>query len=445
MTMENKNFNPFEKLSKSIRSSVTIKLLSIGILILLLMIPVSQVQNLINEREGYRQQVVDEVSEKWGGEQTIVGPILTIPYKELVDAKDNTVYEYIRYAHFLPSKLDIQSSIKPDIRRRGIYEVALYNATSEFTGVFQVPNFDLFDINPELILWEEAFISVGIPDMAGINSSIELLWNKNEYSFEPGVPTKDVIVSGISARLNVNEEKENSFAFSLDLNGSKSYSFVPVGKETSAQMESSWKNPSFSGRFLPDDHHIGDKGFSATWKVFDFNRNYPQQWLGTAYDLSLSVFGVDLFMPINHYQKNMRSAKYAFLIIALSFLVYFFFEILNKRRIHPFQYILVGLSLSIFYVLLLSFTEHIGFDSAYAIAAIMVIALIVGYSSAIFKSKRLTILLSLFLLLIYSFIYVILQLQDYSLLVGSIGLFIVLSITMYLSRKIDWYDLSSSD
>lgn len=441
--MENNSNNPLEKLGKSIKSSITLKLLSIGILILLLLIPVSQVKDLITERESYQQEAVNEVSEKWGGAQHITGPILTIPYKTFTTNSDNKVIEYLRHAHFLPEDLKIEGEIIPQIRKRGIYSIPLYSTVCTFKGKFSKPNFNKFSVDPEHILWENAFVSVGIPDMAGVNSAIEMKWDKQMVIFEPGVPVSDVIHSGVNSRVEVNDSSSQEFKFSVNLNGSKNISFVPLGKKTSVQIKSSWSNPSFNGKYLPDSHSVTDTGFEAQWDIFDYNRNYPQQWLGASHKVESSGFGVDLYMPVNHYQKNMRSAKYAILIIALSFLVYFFFEILNNRKVHPFQYILVGLSLSLFYALLLSITEHLGFDLAYLMATIMVISLIVGYSSAIFKDKRLTGLLTVFMSLIYGFIYVILQLQDYSLLVGSIGLFGVLAITMYLSRKLDWYALSS--
>ncbi len=442
--MENQKETTLEKLGKSIKQSVTLKLLSIGILILLLLIPVAQIKNLISERELYKVEAIREVSNKWGGSQTIAGPILTIPYKTYSTDSKNKVYEYIHYAHFLPTSLDIHGQINPEIRKRGIYEIPLYNTRIKISGKYQTPNFKSLKIDPKDVVWEDAIITVGIPDMNGIKDIITLKWNDSTYSLEPSTSIKDIIPSGVSSSVRIAKNQMTSFEININLNGSENLSFVPVGKKTKVLLRSTWKDPSFNGQFIPDSHTITDDGFSAEWNVFDFNRNYPQQWTDAKYNIYASAFGVNLFMPINHYQKNMRSAKYSILIISLTFLVYFFFEILNHRKIHPFQYFLVGLSLSLFYTLLLSITEHLGFDLAYAIASTMTIVAIIGYSSAIFKQTRLTLLLGSFLTLIYVFIYVILQLQDYSLLVGSIGLFAVLVTTMYLSRKIDWYALSGA-
>ncbi len=442
--MENQKENTLEKLGKSIKQSVTLKLLSIGILILLLLIPVAQIKSLISERELYKVEAIREVSNKWGGSQTIAGPILTIPYKTYKAGKGDKIYEYIHYAHFLPDLLEIQGLINPEIRKRGIYEIPLYNAEINISGKYQMPNFRSLKIDPKDIMWEDAIVTVGIPDMNGIKDIITLKWNDSTHALEPSTSIKDIISSGVSSPVRIAKDQPTSFEIKINLNGSENLSFVPVGKKTKVMVQSTWKDPSFNGQFIPDSHTISDDGFDAEWNVFDFNRNYPQHWTDNKYEIYDSAFGVNLFMPINHYQKNMRSAKYSILIISLTFLVYFFFEILNHRRIHPFQYFLVGLSLSLFYTLLLSITEHLGFDLAYAIASMMTIVAIIGYSSAIFKQARLTLLLGSFLTLIYVFIYVILQLQDYSLLVGSIGLFAVLVTTMYLSRKIDWYALSGA-
>ncbi|MDH5476476.1 MAG: cell envelope integrity protein CreD, partial [Cyclobacteriaceae bacterium] len=380
---------------------------------------------------------------KWGGQQTITGPILTIPYKSFSTDNEGKVYSHMHYVHFLPENIEIKSTIKPEVRKRGIYQIPLYNAEINIKGGFSAPSFEIYKVEAEHVLWDDAFISIGIPDMAGIKDVISMKWNEHIYPFEPGVSNKDIISSGVNTRVKLEEGEASKFSFVINLNGSEKLNFVPLGKKTSINVSSTWKDPSFNGRYLPDHHVITKEGFEAQWNVFDFNRNYPQQWEGDKYDVLKSSFGVDLFLPVNHYQKNMRSAKYAILIITLTFLVYFFFEILNNKKIHPFQYILIGLSLSLFYTLLLSITEHLGFDIAYLIASIMVLLLIVGYSSVIFNNRKLTGLLTIFLSLIFGFIYVILQLQDYALLVGSIGLFIVLAITMFLSRKIDWYAISA--
>lgn len=222
---------------------------------------------------------------------------------------------------------------------------------------------------------------------------------------------------------------------------------------------------------MPDGREVSEEGFSASWEVLHLNRNFPQAWKGSQYYFPLSelasaeetlypsfrvepdlkpgqqnyAFGVNLLMPVDQYRKSMRSAKYAIMFISLTFLTFFFVEILNRRRIHPIQYLLVGLALSIFFALLLAISEHSSFNLAYILAALAVTALIAIYVSAVFKSKKLTAMLSLLLVLMYGFIFTLLQLEDYALLIGSIALFIILAVVMYISRRIDWYAVADPE
>jgi len=214
---------------------------------------------------------------------------------------------------------------------------------------------------------------------------------------------------------------------------------------TSARITSSWESPSFTGAFLPDKREVNNNGFDASWKILNFNRNYPQQWMDHAQDFSTSEFGVYFLIPLDQYLKSMRSSKYSILVIALTFLVFFLVEILTGLRIHPFQYVLVGLALTLFYVLLLSISEQIGFNLAYLYSSCMIVTMIFAYSLSVLKNKVVALLMLLFMMLTYGFIYIIIQLESYSLLVGSLGLFLALSITMFLTRKVNWYGVKSEE
>ena len=243
--------------------------------------------------------------------------------------------------------------------------------------------------------------------------------------------------------------KAYAFSIPLKLNGSGYLKFEPVGKETTVALESGWSSPSFEGDFLPDQREIRPEGFSASWKVLDLNRNYPQQWKGAEYSFGTgnhpsAHFGVRLVQTVDEYAKTERSSKYAILVIGLTFLIYFFYETLRRFHIHPFQYLLVGLALSVFYLLLLSLSEHLGFNTAYAVATAATIGLITVYSAGVFKNLRMTVQLTLLLGLIYGFIFIVLQLEDYALLTGSIGIFAALAAVMYYSRNVDWYNLSET-
>jgi inner membrane protein len=211
---------------------------------------------------------------------------------------------------------------------------------------------------------------------------------------------------------------------------------------TDVNLASEWPNPSFNGAFLPDKRTVTVNGFKANWNVLHLNRNFPQIWTGNQHAISNSSFGIDLLLPVDNYQKSYRSIRYAILFIGFTYLVFFFIEVLNKIFIHPIQYILVGVALIVFYTLLLSISEHINYNFAFIISALATLLLIAGYVRAILKSGKLTMLISGILAVLYTFIFVIIQLQDYALLIGSIGLFIILGLVMYFSRKIDWYNLN---
>ena len=231
----------------------------------------------------------------------------------------------------------------------------------------------------------------------------------------------------------------DGFHIDLALQGSGSLFFTPVGKITEVNLRSAWGDPSFTGAFLPDQKNISPAGFDAQWKVLNLNRNYPQAWAGdTQVDFSSSAFGVDFLLPVDNYQKSIRSVKYAILFIGLTFLVIFFVEMRGTRRVHPFQYALIGLALVIFYTLLVSISEHISFNAAYAVAATMTIGLTGLYARALFDSRKMALLVGGTLLLLYGFLFTVLQLQDYALLIGSLGLFAILATVMYFSRQIDW-------
>jgi inner membrane protein len=439
--MEQKEESLFEKVNTTIKNSVTIKLLSIGILIAILLIPNSMIKSLITERQMSQFEAIEEVSEKWGAPLEIAGPILTIPFNRINTDKDGS-YTTKHFAHFLPTALNIDGNLNPEIRKRGIYEVIVYNTQLKLEGNFDEIDFDDFHINESQILWEEAFVSIGIPDMSGIQSAIPLNFNNDTYKTEPGIPVSDLVSSGVNARVSFTKpEKAIPFSLNLNINGTKSLSFLPLGKNTNVQVTSNWPHPSFDGQFLPDDYEINKEGFTAKWSVFDLNRNYPQHWEGQNHKIKASSFGVNLYQPVDNYQRNTRSAKYAVLILFLTFITFFFVEILNKKRIHPVQYILVGLALTVFYTLLLSLSEQVGFNLAYLIASAIIVGMISMYAKSILASSKLAFILFAFFSLIYSFIFVILQLEDFALLVGSFGLVLVLGICMYLSRKVDWYGL----
>lgn len=437
---------------KRLKNNIYFKIGTIIIIVLLLLVPTSMIESLITERESTQNLAISEVSSKWAEKQTITGPFISIPYNRYMkestgkDSVEKTV-QIREYLHILPSQLNISGTINPEKRYRGIYEVVVYNSKLNISGTFTMVDVKSMDIDPHNILFDKAEFVVGIDDLRGIEDEVNLLWNNEKISFNPGITSSDVVNTGINALLNIvpSDSTVYNFTLSLDLKGSQLLYFTPVGKVTDIALTSEWSNPSFNGAFLPDSREVNEKGFVAKWNVLHLNRNFPQSWTNNRHRIYNSSFGIDLLLPVDNYQKSYRSVRYAILFIGLTFLIFFFIEVLHKVFIHPIQYILVGVALIVFYTLLLSISEHLHYNFAFIISAVATLLLIAGYVRAILRSGSFTMLISGILTVLYTFIFVIIQLQDYALLIGSVGLFIIVGLVMYFSRKIDWYSLNLND
>ncbi|MBM2841470.1 MAG: hypothetical protein HW412_1998 [Bacteroidetes bacterium] len=428
-----------------LKSSIILRMFVIAGLTLLLLIPALFVESLISERSSRRDAATSEVSQSWGGVQTLIGPILSIPFKEFSKDEKGVVSFTVRYAHFLPSTLFIRGSLNPEIRYRGIYEVALYNAQFVIEGQFASPDMNILRISPENTLWNDAVITFGISDLKGIRDTINLRWNALLYSSEPGILSDDVLAAGITFKPHLDKAQSSySFSLPLSINGSSEIRFVPVGEMTEVVLDSPWGNPSFVGSFLPHTRDVKPDSFHAEWKIFNLNRNFPQAWIGSRYKVLESSFGASLYLPVDEYQKTSRSVKYALLFIALTFVAFFLSELIVKTAFHPIQYTLIGFALILFYVLLLSLSEHMRFNLAYFIASVGVVSLVTVYALWISAKSQISIVVFFVLAALYAFLFVTLQLQDYALLLGSVGLFVVLFIVMYLTRRIDWFSINRS-
>lgn len=422
--------------------SVTFKLMVVCVLILVLLAPVSMVKSLIREREWRQKRVVGEINAKWGRTQTVAGPILSIPYRQIIEYEKGKKSTVTRYFHVLPDALRVQGSVVPQVRYRGIYQAVLYQTHMVIEGRFPHPIVEKTRIPRENIFWDAAFLSLGITDMRGIRESIEGVFGGQKLAMEPGMETADVFAAGVSAPVALNQTTQGyDFRFVIDLNGSQQLSFVPVGRTSSVSMRSPWPDPSFTGAFLPVERTISPEGFTARWNVLHLNRNYPQSWTGSGHKLDESAFGVRLFSPVDIYQKSMRTAKYALMFIVFAFMAFFLSEVIHRLRVHPVQYLLVGLAIIIFYTLLLSVSEHTSFGIAYLAASSAVLGLITAYAASILRSTAVTAMVGGILTVLYGYLYILLQLEDYALLMGSIGLFVVLALVMFMTRKIDWYGL----
>jgi inner membrane protein len=427
------------------KSKLLLKAFMIGVLILILQIPTYYVTELIQERQERQQEAINEVSGKWAGTQNIAGPVIVVPYWESAENADKGKIK--EYAYFLPDELTVNSTVVPKEKYRGIYKVMLYSSKINMIATFTEIQPEKLAIRAEDILWNEAAVQINVSDTKGLNDELHLNWNGKSYTLTPQVIGQQRN-EGLTAPLGITsaEDLKNvHFTLDINLNGSQELKFTPIGKSTTVSMSSSWPHPSFTGDILPQTTEVKDNGFTAQWKSLAFKRNFPQQWKGGAYSITgesgkviaSSSFGAELFVPVNGYQKTMRSIKYAALCIILTFAFFFLVETAYKKHVHAFHYVLIGLALVLFYTLLLSFSEYIGFNTSYLIAALCTIGLIGWFVNGILKSGKLTTIASCILALTYAYIFTILQLQDYSLLLGSVGLFISLGIVMHFSRKIN--------
>lgn len=429
------------KKAGKINQSITFKALVIGFLTIILLIPGIMIQDLIRERQDRSVETIEKINAKWSNAQTICGPVLTIPYTTThVDVNNKTVFQQHTIS-ITPENLNIDTQLFPEERYYGIYKTILYKSEIDLSGNFDKINYQKTDNST--IHWEQAYLTIGVSDLRGITENISFTLDNKQYPVKAAgnydrLMGKILVVSLNNADTLLTGQPLN-FNCKIKLNGSSNINFIPIGKTSKVHVAGTWKSPGFIGNFSPE-HTITENGFDANWSVLRFNRSIPETWIDNQVEtFEDASFGVNLINPVNHYQQNMRSAKYAIMFIALTFVVFFFVEILTKKRIHPIQYLLVGIALILFYSLLLSISEQINFGIAYLVASIATIGLITVYTHSIFKNKMQTGGLAAMLCMLYIFLYVVLQLEDIALLIGSVGLFIILGIIMFFSRKINWY------
>ncbi|MBS1663934.1 MAG: cell envelope integrity protein CreD [Bacteroidetes bacterium] len=426
------------------KNKIILKSFLIGILSLLLLIPTLFIQALVSERKERQEEALKEISSRWAGSQTVTGPVIGIPYTDFVTENNNT-HSVRRWAYFLPGKLNIKSKIVPERRYRGIYQVVVYTTELQVNGSFDSLAISELGIPDANLLWNEAAVFFNVGDIQGLKEEVFLELKgaaaSSKLELIPAKRPTDQFRSALSAALPgwyLAGNNPVEFSATVSLKGTGNLLFVPIGRETKVEASSSWSNPSFTGSVLPDLRSIKDSGFDANWKVLALNRKYPQQWKEDTYNLESSAFGVDLIVPVDAYQQTTRSVKYAILIIILTFTAFFLIEWIYSRPIHSLQYLLVGFALCIFYTLLLSLSEYLGFNTAYGLAAAATIGLIGWYVGSMLRSSKMSMFIIFLLAVQYGFVFTLIQLQDYALLMGSIGIFLTLAVVMYFSRKIKW-------
>ena len=460
--------------------SLTMRSILVGLLAMIMLIPLSMVGNIVSDRNHLYQSVLSDIASTWGQEQTVLAPVLVIPYTDRT-LKQETVTEKAgktqtidkvfyskRTAKFLPEKLEINASLGEQFRKRGIYNSLVYTADVNVEGRFATPDVHALSENIEKIHWDKAYITIGLSDTRAINSVSSLNWDGQEQTLAPGTQLP-VLQQGFHAALsNFTADGQHTLKLSMSINGSNSFMFAPFGEKTTVNIQSSWPHPSFHGSVLPAQHTISDDGFSAHWEVPHLARNYPQQWshddgfvvmqdyLPAGIDrvkarpqhqvrpgnnqLNLYEFtaGVRMFEPVSLYSQITRSVKYGILFIGLTFLTFLIFELTVKARLHYVQYGLIGIALSLFFLVLLSLSEHMQFLKSYIVAAATTIGMITLYTMATLKDVKRTAVIFVLLSSLYIVLYSLLQLEDYALLMGTLLLLLVVMVLMFITRNLQW-------
>jgi inner membrane protein len=432
------------------RNSAIARLGVMAVIAIVLMVPLTLVEGTVSERASRRTAAVSEVSATWGGPQVLGGPVLVVPYAVTwIDNAGRPQRSSCR-AIFLPQNVHIEGSLRTEIRKRSIYEVVVYHTDLTVTGRFRRPDLSWIRSSPD-VDWDHAAVSVGVSDPRGLTRRASLHWRGEEIAFAGGTPDIGLFRSGISAavpRVNDAAGPDLPFELTLSLNGTRDLSFLPAAEETTVAVGAAWPHPSFVGTSLPETRQVGKDGFTARWQVQDFGRPYPAHWSSAemngdqlAAQGAASAFGLSLIQPVDVYQQTERTVKYAVLFLVLTFLVFFLWEVFRSTLLHPVQYVFVGFALCVFYLLLLSASEHTGFDVAYAVSSTVTTLLIAGYARAVLGGTRQGASVFTALAVLYGFLYLLLRLEDYALLAGSVGVFIVLAVVMYITRRMNWYEL----
>lgn len=414
-----------------------------------LLVPLMMIYGLVSERAGRRSEAAAEISSQWGGAQTIVGPVLSVGFNATVTDNDGKTRTFIDRACFLPTVLRVEAEAAPEVRRRGLFEVIVYRAKLKVTGRFAPIDFSQWRVEPGDVLRTTAMLSIGVADPRGIAGPISLTWDGKDGRFVPGSPELGIGLPGISAGVPLPDTARDLwFTLSLDANGTRELRFVPAGNETTVHLASSWPHPSFIGAPLPKERQVTAAGFKASWNVPYYGRSYAPSWSVSSTNreqlknaIADSTFGVLLIRPVDIYQQSDRALKYAALFILMTFVVAFLWEIISGVLVHPVQYLSVGCALCVFYLLLLALSEHIGFDRAYIVGAAADIALIAWYWNWVTRGGWHGVLMGVILSGLYGYLYLLLRLEDYALVAGAVGLFVMLALVMFLTRRIDWYDL----
>ena len=425
--------------------TVTAKVLGIGALALLMTLPLMQVSGLVAERQALRTEAVNQIAQGWGSDQVLGGPVLVVPTRRLAAPEGQAAQWRIGSETVLADTLHFDVALATATRHYGIYAAPVYVATVELQAAFRAEDVAQFRAASDAAwLGNKAELRLPLADLRGLQQVDELRVNGKPMRFESSAerfgPWPVVVVP---IDLDALDGQPIDVAITLKLAGTEAMQLLPLARSTDVAMRAPWPDPSFTGAALPLQSSIAASGFSAHWHLLDLNRRYGQHWNerdgGVADALPSSTFGVQLYQPVDVYQRNVRAGKYGLLFIAMTFVVFFLFEVLKRLRVHPVQYLLVGMALATFYVVLLALSEQVGFGAAYAIAAAAVVLIVGGYAAAVLRARRAGWLLGGVLALTYAMLYGLIAAEQSALLVGALVLLVTVALLMYLTRRIDWY------
>jgi len=426
--------------------SITAKVLGIGVLALLMLIPLKQADGIVREREAMRTSAVARVASGCGGPQTVGGFMLAMPARSEVRDSTGRVVSVQDTTHIvLADEITTTADLAVERRSSGMYEVPVYTSDVTIRGRFLVEDVASAGAESGTALdTGKAELRLLIADTRGLQGITSATVDGRPIRLASSAATMGGY-SVLTAAFPVDPERATpiDFALTLRIAGTESFSALPLARASTLQLRSAWPDPSFTGAMLPGRRSVSAKGFDATWQVMDLNRSYGQHWDAASTDvnarLAASSFGVKLVKPGSVYQQNDRAGKYGLLFIALTFVAFFLFEVLKGLRLHPVQYLLVGAAMASFYVLLLALSEQIGFGVAYVVAATTVVLIVGGYAAAVLRARGAGLVLGGVLALVYAILYGLIGAEQYALLIGSVVLVAVIALLMYLTRRIDWY------
>ena len=433
---------------------IHIKLAVVLLLVIVMTIPLLLIVSKIYERDGYAEQARWDISRSWTGEQQVLGPVLVIPFSETHEKREfdkeleryvTNTYETDEQLFILPESLNGDIVLSTEVRYRGIYEVPVYSSSIVLDGTISKSSLTELRNRSDVANIGQPYLSIVVSDMRGIAEPPALDLDAVKVAFLPG-SNLAFHPNGIHAPLNdLASASDDSAAFSiaLELRGMSSFRFSPVGGSNFTRIRSSWPHPGFDGQYLPTQREISSEGFKASWQTSEFATNINEKAdncaLGDCAAFLASSFGVQLVDPVDVYLQSQRASKYGILFVGLTFTAFFLFEVLKRLAIHPIEYTLVGLALTVFYLLLVSLAEHIAFSSAYAIATIACTGLLCFYVTYVLKSLKRGCAFAGAISVLYCVLYIIIQQEDYAFSMGAGLVFVALAGVMYMTRNVDWF------